>query len=572
MKTAYSRALVGAVIFFGLSLSISACSPKAKSTADNTQVANMLRPLTSSERTQDFDQLLSLFKSYYGPYEYKENLLSLNIEKLHAGLRAKAINAKTDEEFAGYVMQMGAALKDGHVQIVVSNTGSGVAAYTVPIVVSPIQGRAIVADVEKDLAKTFNIAVGDEVVSVDDKAVNEYLPTILKYRATARDESNLHSILFVLQRPSYMTDLVPTKNTVRISMKRKNGEINIVEVPWILKKYSAEADKVLPAGKLDLSVPFANDLNSVIAHRRQMGQVDPFFLTEQTQAKYGFVKVYPSDASRKKFGLADAEKPPIYAALYKHAGKTVLLVRIATYSPRDYKTKLYMKAYMALMSEFEPLADVLVLDQTHNPGGSYCADFYDLFAKSGDRQSAQYLRADRKWINDLLVGWIAEEPEMVGTWDATTVTAWSRTVEQAYDQGKFLSESIPLFSGSFYAQKRDFVWSKPMLVLVDELAGSCGDMFPMLVKANSRAKLFGMPTMGLGGNVEEVGQLPNSRIAIRMTRGLFFPYSPGRAPTPGEYIENNGVAPDISYQHTVDDFRAGFVEYVKAFSEEAVKQ
>ena len=111
-----------------------------------------------------------------------------------------------------------------------------------------------------------------------------------------------------------------------------------------------------------------------------------------------------------------------------------------------------------------------------------------------------------------------------------------------------------------------------MLVLIDELAGSCGDMFPMLVKANKRAKLFGQNTMGLGGNVEEVGQLNNSRITIAMTRGLFFPFRADAKYVPADLVENNGVAPDYEYAHTLKDFHGGYVDYVKAFSDKAIEQ
>jgi hypothetical protein len=284
------------------------------------------------------------------------------------------------------------------------------------------------------------------------------------------------------------------------------------------------------------------------------------------------VKVYPSLEARKKFGLADADTPPIYAALYKYQGKTILLVRQATYAPSDYSYDKYLNAYKALMSEYELLADVLVLDQTHNPGGSYCAEFYNLFAKSGDVQGVEALHADRKWVNDLYINYQKELSPNGNPWDLKSILSWGSLVEKAYDQGQFLSEPVPLFEGHVYATIGNYTWKKPMLVLIDELAGSCGDMFPMLVKANKRAVLFGQNTMGLGGNVEEVGRLNNSRVIVRMTRGLFFPYRPDGNYVLADYIENHGVAPDIEYAHTVEDFRNGFVQYVKAFSEKAIEQ
>jgi hypothetical protein len=37
------------------------------------------------------------------------------------------------------------------------------------------------------------------------------------------------------------------------------------------------------------------------------------------------------------------------------------------------------------------------------------------------------------------------------------------------------------------------------------------------------------------------------------------------------YAENNGVTPDIPFKRTLEDFRKGYVGYVKAFADEAVK-
>ncbi len=547
------------------------CSCQLRQSGSSNGMLTALRPLTTDERAADFDQMTALFKEYYGPYDYKERTLKVKIADIAADLRAKAIAAQSDEEFSGYVMAMGAALKDGHVQISVENTASGVMKYSIPVLLTPVEGRALVGDVTAELASAFEFAIGDEVLEVDGKAPLSYLPTILKYRALARPESEQHYIAFVLSRPSYMTDLKPTQTTVKLKIKKASGTEIIVDIPWQQTKYNKDLDNLLPLkNELDLSVPFAHDLNSVVDnHIRQMGDVKPIFVTDNVLTVFKFVKVYPSDESRKKFGLAEKEIPPIYAALYKYGGKNILLVRQASYSPSDFSSEVYLKAYMALMSEYESLADVLVLDQTHNPGGSYCADFYNLFAHDGDVQSVQLMNADRKWINDLKVNYVTSNPHPK-IWENALLESWGLQVEQAYDAGVRLSSPVPLFTGSKYASSSPYRWTKPMLVLIDELAGSCGDMFPMIVKANKRAKLFGQRTMGLGGNVEEVGTLNNSRIHVKMTRGMFYAFNPDRAPSDAEFIENNGVTPDISYTHTVEDFRLGYPYYVKAFSDAAV--
>lgn len=572
---------VGALLslFFcvGFLIALSACSGnkiEGSVAADSTTSA--LRPLTAEERTQDFEQLLNLFKTFYAPYQYKEKNLNIQIDSTLKALQAKALTAQTDEELAGYVMQFGATLQDGHVQIVIENSASGIVRYRVPILITPVENKILIGDIKKELTEYSGMEVGDEVVSIDGKAPTEWLKTILKYRSNATPLANRHAVMYALNRPSYMTDLVPKSAIVEVAAVKPDGTRLSSSFAWEIERYSKEMDRIVSSqAGLDMSSPFAMDYNKAVdSHRLQMGQVNPIFLTAQTQAKYKFVKVYPSDAARAKFGLKDKETPPIYAALYNYQGKHILLVRIATYSPSDYKTSAYMKAYMALLSEYENLADVLVLDQTHNPGGSYCAEFYNIFANDNDVQCVGQLHADRKWINDLKINWpkeLLDENPMAYPYDITASVAWGSVVEKTYDAGKFLTEPVPLFSGSSRTRATAYQWKKPMLVLIDSLAGSCGDLFPMLVKANKRAKLFGENTMGLGGNVEEVGQLNHSRIQVRMTRSLFFPLRPDGAYVTEDYVENHGVAPDYPYSISVQDFRSGMVDYVKTFSDQAVK-
>lgn len=570
------------VLVFSLFLN-SACEHKFTSKSSIFESGNEqgLRTLTVAERSADFDQILTAFKTNYGPYQYKERVLGINIENKWIELRDKAVAAKTDEEFAGYIMQFGALLRDGHVQVSFENTSSGIARYRIPMTVQNVEGKVLVVNIKDELSKNVGIENGDEILQVDGEAPLSYLPTIVKYRSAATDLSNAQYVAYLFLRPSYMTDLIPTKPFAHVRFQKPDGSLHEVDLIWSAEKYSDKVQDMVKSGaskfpglssKLDYTVSFANDLNSIVDNGRfEMGQVNPIFLTEQVKAKYKFTQVYPTDETRKKFGLADNEKPAIYAALYKYQGKTILLVRSATYSPSDFKPSVYMKAYQALLSDYNDLVDVLVLDQTHNPGGSYCADFYNIFAKDDDVQGVQRMRSDRKWINDLQINWPNEE-QADDPYGADVERAWSLIVEKSYDQGDFLSAPIPLFTGNVKADKKKFNWSKPMLVLIDELAGSCGDIFPMLVKANHRAVLFGQTTMGLGGNVEEVVQLQNSRVHVKMTRGMFFPYKNDVKENDQDYVENNGVSPDVPYAHTVEDFRGGFVNYVKLFSDKALEQ
>ena len=128
-----------------------------------------LRPLKTQELTQDLAQEVQLFKSYYGPYSYKQSRFSFNIDELATQLSGKIAQAQSEDEALGYLYQFGASLHDGHVQIRHTLSSSEVSSYSLPFGLSPVEGKALVANIVKEKLKDTPIALGDELVTLDGK-------------------------------------------------------------------------------------------------------------------------------------------------------------------------------------------------------------------------------------------------------------------------------------------------------------------------------------------------------------------------------------------------------------------
>ncbi len=531
---------------------------------------NGLRPLTEDEAISDFRDMANHFRSYYGPKAYKEKRFNFNFETRVQEFEEKVARAKGDAEIFSLYAQFIVAFQDGHLGIQFSGNSTGFAEYTVPIFVTPVENKFLVANVKEELKGTL-LAAGDEILSVDDKHPEEYLKIILKYSAFATPESNRHWIARLFSRPFYMTELVPKNNFVKVEFAKPDGRKFVENFVW-------KANPTVPEKMVEdirgLSVPAASEFQRIGDNSLMtMAQAKPFFATDEVLKQYSFRQVTASEEFRKKYGLAETDKPEIYAYLYKFEGKNILLVRNYRYSHQDFSNTVYMKGYKAVLDQWQDLADVLVLDQTHNGGGSYCEEFFRLFIQGEKDGFVQALNVDRKWIMDLRSEWGKEISKDIGA-DAgrnRAFEAMGSIVEAAYDRGERMTTPLPIIGGSERVAPADFTWKKPMLVLVDELAGSCGDAFPMLVKNNKVAKLFGKRTMGLGGNVESF-TLTHSRTDFRMTRGLFTSYRADKKYTDDLMVENNGVTPDYPYEHTAEDFRKGFVGYVGEFSKQAIKE
>jgi hypothetical protein len=533
----------------------------------------LLRPLSADEALSDLSELSGYLTNLYAPYQYKEKRFGYKISDLVSQAESDVKAAKTDDEVFGAYAKLLAKLHDGHVSIRFPLSSTGISKYNIPLFIYPVENTVLVGSVG-DGIKDTKIKIGDEVLSVDGQAPMDYLPLITKYASFATEESQRHLITRLFDRPAYATELTPVRSRSTVVLKRPDGQIYQEELLWeSVKSNPAAAKLFFPPNGPALNFPGEDDYNRVASGTLlQLGSVTPFFMTSQAQGKYGFREVFTDAEHRSKHGLKDNDKPNIYAALYRYKGKTVLLVRSYTYHHEDFSNEIYMRGYAAILDQWEDLADVLVLDQTHNGGGSYCEDFFRLFTKTNADSSAERFHADRTWLVNLAT-W-ADQTDKAQQPAAAQHLRWMASViSTAYDAGLWLTAPIAWLSGAnSILTPADYHWKKPMIVLTDELSASCADIFPALIKHNKTAMIFGERTMGAGGNVETFGTLTHSRTTVTGTRGLFVISNPNGVYTESDYIENNGVMPDLLYDHTVTDTRAGYVKYIESFSNYALAQ
>jgi C-terminal processing protease CtpA/Prc len=117
----------------------------------------------------------------------------------------------------------------------------------------------------------------------------------------------------------------------------------------------------------------------------------------------------------------------------------------------------------------------------------------------------------------------------------------------------FYVGGVDMINPSFVA-----TYTKPVMVVVNELCFSGGDFFPAILQDNKRATIFGHRTAGAGGYVNE-GQVA-SLIGVE-----YFTITGSIAErVDGNPIENLGVKPDVAYDLTASDMQKGFQGYASA--------
>lgn len=529
-----------------------------------------VRNLTVAEALEDFEMLVTKVKALYGPLEFKERRFGYTFTTLVEQTRAEIARSSTDVAFFAAYKKFLAHFQDGHVGITYPSATSALVRFQVPIFVTPVEHRAIVSIVGKEV-EGQGVELGDEILSVDGMTPAQAVEIGRKYTSFGNEVSDEHLMYLVLNRPSFITDMSPKKDTATVVVQKKDGTTRTLQFVWRAERDVASSTRFVTSSFVDgYYATVANELNSVSLNVRQMGAEAPYFVTNEVVNRFGFTRVSPNAQFLERFGLKPEDAVELHSYLYRFEGKTILMVRIPHYMPKDSAKSV--KTYQALLSQYEPFVDALVIDQNHNPGGkiTYALDLYSLFAKKEGASFVQRMHADRDWIASFKEYAKGIDPTLTNE-QALALLHNAKIVEDSYDAGQTLTAPIPLIGGNTILPNAKYSWKKPVLVLADELSGSCGDIFPMLMQRNGTAKVFGKRTMGLGGNVEEVVQLGHSQAIVRLTRGLFTSYKADGNYADADFIENNGVTPDFAYDHTVADTRAGFVAFVEAFSKKAIE-
>jgi hypothetical protein len=528
--------------------------------------------MTNEEALEDFGEIASAFRSLYGAMDRKQARYDFDFEALVTEYQILIELASTEAQYRGLFQEFVSRFEDPHVSLSSGVINDDSHAYKIPFSVMPVEDTFVVYAVDPSLAD--QIKRGDEVVSMDGVPAMDLANSWEKYGSVANHRASMHTAAARLtSRSIYLSEGIDPTVPVTIHLRGADGAERDVQLSW---KENTAAHVLPPPPPVTIpeagmttrqnAVAFSTAASEVtVAELSQMGAFVPFFMTPQGRASLdGAQDVKASAAALAAVGLTEANAPNYFALTYNLAGKKVLFIRLPDYTPTNPDASLkYLKA---LFADYQAQVDALVLDETHNPGGSvgFAESVLSLLAKDKYNDYVQEMHADRKWINSFATE--AQQATAIDPQIGQVIMGWAREIDDAYSAGKTLSPPIPLANLDNTSDPDPAHWTKPVMMLVDELSVSCADFVPAIFKANNMGVTFGQTTMGGGGNVEKVMTTTNAQIQVNLSRGLGTPFDPTGAYPEELFIEDNGVTPQVVYSHTLADFRAGYVGYIAAFN------
>lgn len=524
--------------------------------------------LTRDQRISDARTMISLFENNYAPVLWKAEYLGIDLEDLTSALMGEAYRQDIgDEDFYAAMARVSGGVKDTHNWLIIPSTYSAYLGFSCDY----IEGRYLIRYVNRETlpADKFPFYKGDELVSIDGQSAEEIIADLAQYSS---EGSELAERRFLAGNLTYRDQrrfpYIPTgEATVEIFSQQQN-RTDAVTIEWQpygsplaetpVSGINKNAEDMTPNDDTedalaDLERLRWSAIDGVKALEAGIGSMQPFY------------PLWDSFDKRRDY--------PLLSGTFNVDKHKIGFIRIPTWHPPE------SNSWFAELGEeipyFEKKTDALVIDQTNNGGGNLCLAnaISGFFVSKPISALLFHIRANRERVQNYegYAEW-CEEKYGKDFKDCKIIRNIADEVRRALAEGSVLTKPVAICGddGLIHPMTdkkgRRYVYTKPMLILVNEWSISAADMFPAPLQDAGRAVIFGERTCGAGGSVNTSSPIGYSDFRISQTETLAVrpKETVSLKGVPTKYLENVGVAPDIQYSITTDDFMEGYEGYRRA--------
>lgn len=562
--------------------------------------ASINQQLNEKTFLKNLETIKHVFEVTYAPASWKKELFDWDLELQTKQTRREIKQDMAVTDYQKLLKKFFMSTNDYHANIQFYSTALSLLPFRVQKV---DQKYLVVTSLELD-PKEASIAgikhqlkQGDEILEMDGRPIDDVIQEIkikeIGQSGSATDQ-RLAELALTLRKGASGHEM--SAGNAHFKIRRgEEGQVFEVTYPW----FNLPEEIVIPMGltsnrKLDssdhwlkqypvlnkkLSVPFYADF--VHAQQKLLSATSPCYFKKvlEEEQEEGEDQLFP-------LGAKHSFLPPLGQVIWKGpadcffdaylclipSGKKIAYIRIPSFVGEE--TDVVQLEEM--VSYLEKESDALVIDQLNNPGGLLLFK-YAIASLLTDRplytaKSAMAITQEEVMGGVMLnrfVELIQEEAKLDGSFNTSIVgyrlgleeflkiKDYNDFIIQEWSQGKTLTAPIP-YLGLDFVKPSPIRYTKPMVILVNELDFSCGDFFPALMQDNQRALIFGTKTAGAGGHIVET-YFPN----LLGIRGFVTTGSLGYRLN-GKPLENLGVTPDVVYEITENDIRHQYQDYLQA--------
>jgi hypothetical protein len=546
--------------------------------------------LTPEQKVEDFNVLAALFDKYYGLYEWKKQAFGFDMLKTAPWLdRVK--QSKTDLDFYEICVEYVAALQDSHSYF--SLPSDFVARLNIGLDI--YDGKVLIDGINRTLlpAARFPFAVGDELVSVDGVPVEQLVDSFGKYiiNANPRATRRYAAALIAIRPQELMPHAVDVGATSTLVIRRMSGAEETYILPWTktgtpLRVGPVPSPKAAPvrgAARIDDAdvpePPLDPEAASLPSYEQvwrdlQRSEAAP----RQGVIGYGSRNPYYALPAGFTVRLGTSSADFFVSGTYQNSGQRIGYIRIPNYGSLAASVQAQFDREITF---FQQNTDGLVIDQTRNTGGYLCfgENVATRLIPTEFRPIGYQLRASRVVLLSFYNQLQAARAANAEQWMIDLYESLYRQMNAAYSENRGMTGPLPLCGGAMTRQPatdsagRPMVYTKPLVMLIDEFSTSTGDSVPAMLQDAGRGVLVGLRTNGAGGTNTGGYTGAYSEGFAGLTLGIMVRKGPVSTPEypSAPFIENIGVRPDIQLDYmTRDNLLQQGRPFVTAFTEAIV--
>jgi len=545
--------------------------------------------LTLDQKVHDFQNLASLFAKHYAPLEWKKRLLGVDALQITPWL-ARIRRSQDDLDFLEICAEYAASLNDAHASFF---NGSSFAADS-GLFVDIYDGKVLIEAINRLLlpARQFPFEVGDELVAVDGKPVDQFIREYSRVMKVGHEQATrrLAADLIVFRPQLTIPRAHEIPEASDFDIRRRDGTMETHKITWDKFGYPLERLGPVPSPN-----PFK--VHSPRMRDESEGYLKPLMEMQNWSVRRrapGFQR-HREAAAGEGFVLGWGRRAPPFApppnlvqrlgrfpsefhfsGTYTAGGKRLGYLRIPSFAPPN--ATIAVREMLTEILFFQANTDGLVVDIMRNDGGGcYLLTAASLLMKERFHVPGQQVRPSLSTINSFQQSVEVAREVRAAPWVITLLENYLSQLVTAYKENRGTTGPLPLCSLSFEEEPaRDFnggliSYTKPMILLIDEFSSSAAEIFAAVIQDNRRGLLVGSRTMGAGGTTSLSGFDAGvySETGVSMTFSLLTRRDPVSVPgfPDAPFIENIGVHPDVPLEFmTEENLRNRGLTFVQDFT------
>lgn len=534
--------------------------------------------------TRDLDFIQGAFEVRYAPAEWKKNHAGwdLNTEIDRAKRAVEALSRPSVKDYQCILKSLFNSPRDFHVGVLFFSTE----AAELPFHVAGAGGKFFITAIDRERLRqqAFPFEIGDELVLFDNRPPAEVIQELKNSDCGEGDSLTNQSLAerSLTSRRGMIGHVVPRGPISFAVRSQKTKEVSSYQIIW---EYTPERIREPQWRTLAIQAPSEpSNLGKLGNHpllqrkmiaplwERQCKQVDAQPHTHEVGERESFIP-----ALAKKTWQTDANDP-FHAYVFKHPklGRSVGYVRIPHYLG-DVEE---VDAFAEIIAQMQRRTDALIIDQVNNPGGS-AFYLYALASLLTDKplptprhrmsltQANVYHALDLlEYLEQIQSDRDAQEVlgETLGGYPVTYQVAqfmvqYCHFILEEWNAGHRLTSPFYLYGVDHINPHHYTRYTKPILMLINELDFSGGDFLPAILQDSKRVTTMGTRTGGAGGYIDHCTYPNLFGVAV-------ISYTASIAERlDSNPIESLGVTPDIPYVLTEKDLASGYTQYTEAILE-----